>query len=275
MEQGPASIVDETALRAVIERLRTDDSIVWVTGAGLSVASGINPYRQRSDAVWAHFITDWGTAARFSADPQAWYEKFWLAAHPSLHDDAAPIAPNPGHRALSTLLRSHPNHHVITQNIDGLHAESGAPRARLIEIHGRHDTFVCPSPRCALGGQPITGISLRGVSDGDLPECEVCGTVLRPLVLLFDEYYDSHPFFRAREARTWLDDAAVVAFVGTSFSVGITSMALHAARASGAAIVNLNLDPIELPGALNLLGPAEVTLPALVERLSLERGPRG
>jgi NAD-dependent deacetylase len=275
MEQERASIVDENALRAVIERMQTDAGVVWVTGAGLSVASGISPYRNSNDAVWAHFITDWGTAARFSADPQAWYEKFWLAAHPSLHHDAPPIAPNPGHRALSTLLRSHPNHHVITQNIDGLHAESGAPRARLIEIHGRHDTFFCPRRGCALSGQPITGISLRGVSDGDLPECEACGTVLRPLVLLFDEYYDSHPFFRAREARAWLNDAAVVAFVGTSFSVGITSMALHAARERGAAIVNLNLDAIELPGALNLVGPAELTLPTLVERLTREVERRG
>jgi NAD-dependent deacetylase len=265
---GPAShVVDEAALAAIVARLKTTEDVVWVTGAGLSVASGISAYRKSSDAVWENFITDWGTAARFKDDPQAWYQHFWLAAHPSLKDGGLHIRPNPGHRALSTLLRAHPNHHVITQNIDGLHLESGAPRARLIEIHGRHDTFVCPNRSCSMAGTPVTGISLKGVDDGDLPECDMCGAVLRPLVLLFDEYYDSHPFFRAREARDWLHDAAVVAFVGTSFSVGITSMAMHAAQASGASIVNVNLEPLDVPGALNLLGPAEQTLPALVDRL--------
>lgn len=261
------SDLDPAALKAVLEHLRTTEGVVWVTGAGLSVASGISPYRKSKDAVWENFITDWGTAARFKSDPQAWYQRFWLAAHPSLKDGGATLFPNPGHRALATLLRTHPNHHVITQNIDGLHLESGAPRARLIEIHGRHDTFFCPNRACSMAGNPVTGISLKGVDDGDLPECDMCGTVLRPLVLLFDEYYDSHPFFRAREARDWLNDASVVAFVGTSFSVGITSMALHAAQASNATIVNLNVERLDVPGALNLLGPAELTLPAIVDGL--------
>lgn len=265
---GAMSDLDPATLHAVVDRLRTTGGVVWVTGAGLSVASGISPYRKSKDAIWENFITDWGTAARFKSDPQAWYQRFWLAAHPSLVDGGVSLHPNPGHRALSTALRAWPNHHVITQNIDGLHLESGAPRARLIEIHGRHDTFVCPNRSCSMAGTAVTGISLKGVNDGDLPECDMCGAVLRPLVLLFDEYYDSHPFFRAREARDWLNDAGVVVFVGTSFSVGITSMALHAAQASGAAVVNLNVEPLELPGALNLLGPAELTLPAVVAQLA-------
>jgi len=250
----------------VAKRLKTNDGVVWVTGAGLSVASGISPYRKSKDAVWENFITDWGTIERFRRDPKSWYERFWLAAHPTLQVEPGP-SPNPGHSALTSLARARSNHHIITQNIDGLHGMSGAPRDRLIEIHGRHDTFVCPNINCGRHGAAVTGVSLAGVKDGDLPECETCGAVLRPLVLLFDEYYDSHPFFRAREARNWLNDAAVVAFVGTSFSVGITSMAVHAAQAAGAAIVNVNLEPLELAGVLNLLGPAEHVLPGLAERV--------
>lgn len=257
----------EHSLPEVADLLQTSAPVVWVTGAGLSVASGISPYRKSKDAVWENFITDWGTAARFNADPQAWYQRFWFAAHPSLKS-GGDARPNPGHRAMTSLARARPNHHIITQNIDGLHAESGAPLPRLIEIHGRADTFVCSNDRCSMRQTPLTGISLAGVDDGDLPECDVCGATLRPLVLLFDEYYESQPFFRAREARTWLNDAGVVVFVGTSFSVGITSMAVHAAQASGAEIVNINLEPLSLEHGRpvrNVLMPAEQALPALLE----------
>lgn len=261
------SSLDDAALTTVVDHLKTGEGVVWVTGAGLSVASGISPYRKSKDAVWENFITDWGTAARFKADPKAWYQRFWFAAHPGLKGDGLDAKPNAGHRALTTIVRARPNHHIITQNIDGLHGDSGTPSKRVVEIHGRHDTFVCPNKACSMSSTPVTGISLKGVDDGDLPECDMCGAVLRPMVLLFDEYYDSQPFYRAREARNWLNDAAVVAFVGTSFSVGITSMALHAAQASGATVININPDPLLHEDAINLVGPAEIALPALAERL--------
>ena len=259
--------LDADSLNAVIDRLRTTEGVVWVTGAGLSVASGISPYRKSKDAVWEKFITDWGTAARFKIDPKTWYQRFWFAAHPGLTGGGLDAKPNAGHRALTAIVRARPNHHIITQNIDGLHGDSGTPSERLVEIHGRHDTFVCPNPTCSMAKTPVTGISLKGVDDGDLPECEMCGAVLRPLVLLFDEYYDSQPFYRAREARNWLNDAAAVVFVGTSFSVGITSMALHAAQASGAAIININPEPLVDHDAINLIAPAELALPALAAQL--------
>ncbi|HEY1099098.1 MAG TPA: Sir2 family NAD-dependent protein deacetylase, partial [Myxococcota bacterium] len=233
-------VIDADALDTVATRLRSAERVCWVTGAGISVASGISPYRKSKDAVWENFITDWGTAARLLRDPLAWYRQFWLQAHPSLKPGAPVVFPNPAHKALSTLLRAKPTHTLITQNIDGLHADAGAPRARLAEIHGRADTFVCTNFKCSMSHTPLTGITLSGIDVGELPECDVCGAVLRPLVLLFDEYYDSQPFYRARDARDWLNDADVIAFVGTSFSVGITAMAVHAAQASGAVVVNLN-----------------------------------
>jgi NAD-dependent SIR2 family protein deacetylase len=259
--------IDADDLATVVRRLREASRVVWLTGAGISVASGISPYRKSKDAVWSNFITEWGTAKRLKADPLGWYRHFWLEAHPSLKPGAPPVRPNAAHRALTTLLRARPLHHLITQNIDGLHAESGAPRDRMAEIHGRADIFVCSNSACSMCRTPLTGVSLNDLAQGDLPECDVCGAALRPLVLLFDEYYDSQPAYRAREASQWLDDAEIVVFVGTSFSVGITTMALHAAQASGAQVINLNVETADVAGALNLLGPAEVTLPALVDAL--------
>ncbi len=257
--------IDADDLATVAKRLRAAKRVVWLTGAGISVASGISPYRHSKDAVWANFITDWGTAAKLMASPLTWYRQFWLQAHPSLKFGAPAVFPNPAHVALTKLLRARPQHTLITQNIDGLHVDSGAPRDRIAEIHGRADTFVCTNKNCAMARTPISSVSLKGIDEGDVPECEHCGAALRPLVLLFDEYYESQPFYRARDAREWLNDGDVIVFVGTSLSVGITAMAVHAAQASGAQMINLNLDTAELPGALNLLGKAEVTLPALVD----------
>lgn len=242
------------------------EKVVYLTGAGISVASGISPYRKSRDAVWENFIMDWGTAEKLQADPLAWYREFWLKAHPSLREHPDKVQPNPGHDALTRLVFKNQGHQIITQNIDGLHRRSGAPVERVIEIHGRADQFVCSNSRqCSQARTPLAGIDLACIDDGEVPECEVCGAAVRPLVLLFDEMYDAQPAYRAREARRWLNDAEAVVFVGTSFSVGITSMALTAARYANALLVNVNTEPIDDPslGFVNLVGPSELVLPEL------------
>ncbi len=254
-------------LDRVAAALAKNDDVVYLTGAGISVASGISPYRNGPDAVWANFIMDWGTVARFHQDPLAWYREFWIKAHPSLMDDPSTVQPNAGHQAVTRLLQKNSKHKLITQNIDGLHRRSGAPADRLSEIHGRHDVFVCSNMMCTQGRAPRAGFDLKRIADGEVPECEVCGDAIRPLVLLFDEMYESQPFFRAREARRWLNDATVVVFVGTSFSVGITAMALQAARYSNALVVNVNIDKVDdgSIGFVDLLGKSEEILPLLAD----------
>jgi NAD-dependent deacetylase len=253
---------NDDAQRA-LTALQNGRRVVWLTGAGLSVASGLSPYRKSRDAVWENFITDWGTIEKFREDPAVWYREFWWKAHGALLEQAAQVRPNAGHDAITRFLRRFDHHSVITQNIDGLHIVAGAPRERTIEIHGRHDTSCCANVHCERTQVPLIG--LRFATNEPLPTCAACGTIVRPLVLLFDEYYESHPLYRAREARQWLAAADVVVFVGTSFSVGITAMALQAARYNEATLINVNLDPIDELGFLNVIGPSEQTLPALAD----------
>ena len=255
-------------IEAVGRLLASTGPVVYVTGAGISVASGIAPYRKSADAVWENFILDWGTAEKFLADPLQWYRSFWLKAHPSLRAGSAAIKPNAGHDALTRLLAKHAQHSIITQNIDGLHRRSGSPVERVIEIHGRGDQFVCSNfSHCDASRTAVAPFDLARIDDGDVPGCEVCGAALRPLVLLFDETYDAQPAYRAREARRWLSAAEAVVFVGTSFSVGITAMAVSAARFSQARLININIDAVEDQslGFINLVGPAELILPALAD----------
>jgi NAD-dependent deacetylase len=245
------------ALRAIAD----GDHVVWLTGAGLSVASGLAPYRKSKDAVWSNFILDWGTIEKFHQDPARWYREFWWKAHRALHEPPGSVRPNAGHEAITRFLLRRPHHCVITQNIDRLHLVAGAPAERTIEIHGRFDTFCCANLNCAEFQTPHTDLMASPTSP--LPLCRVCHAILRPVVLLFDEYYHSHSLYRSREALRWLDDADVIVCVGTSFSVGITALALQAARAHDAKLVNVNVDPVDELGFLNVIGPSEQSLPAL------------
>lgn len=242
--------------------------MVYLCGAGLSVPSGIRAYRTGPDALWDSYVTSWGTRARFVAEPLAWWKEFWLTAHAQILGDD--VRPNAGHLALAALARRGPEDIVITQNIDGLHRAAGHPEAQLIEIHGRHDRFVClTGDDCARYRTPVASVDLSRLGAGCMPHCDGCGALMRPLVLLFDEMYDGHPDYQAHRARRALDDADAIVFVGTSFSVGITGSALRSADVSGATLININPEPPARLGRplAHLSGGAEVLLPRLVDLL--------
>ncbi len=246
--------------------LARSERVVFVTGAGLSVASGIAPYRKSKDALWSRFITEWGTIERFHENPLEWWKEFWIKAHGPLVGEGSLQSkrPNAGHEALTELVTRRQHHLVVTQNIDGLHRRAGVPEEKLVEIHGRHDRFVCTRNGCPRVLEPYTHIDLTALHEGTLPTCAQCRAPLRPLVLLFDEMYDSHPAFHMRKAKAALNGAQVLVFVGTSFSVGITDYAIRAGRYAQATLVNVNIDAVDDHGFVNLLGAAEELLPRLV-----------
>lgn len=247
--------------------IRRADRVVYLVGAGLSVPSGIRAYRSGKNAVWGEHVLEWGTRQRFLDDPLAWWKTFWLGAHADLFRDD--VHPNAGHEALVELVGRDPRDLVITQNIDGLHRRAGHPESQLVEIHGRHDRFVCSSDGGCRGiDHPLESVDLSRLDEGVVPRCARCDEPMRPLVLLFDERYDGHAFYQAHRARRALDDASVIVFVGTSFSVGITASAMRSAQVSGARMVNVNPEPAPFAGVTELTGSAHELLPALAHELT-------
>ena len=61
--------------------IRSGAYVVMVTGAGVSVASGIRTYRSGKDGLWNNYVYEWGTKRKFLSDPSGWYTNFWLKAH--------------------------------------------------------------------------------------------------------------------------------------------------------------------------------------------------
>ena len=261
MPTAQSQATPDITVDVLARHVRNARQVVYLCGAGLSVASGIRAYRTGPNAVWDENVLSWGTAERFHADPAAWWSQFWLKAHGDLFRH---VEPNPGHLALVTLCRRNPSDLVITQNIDGLHRLAGHPESQLIEIHGRHDRFVCASGTGCHGvDHPVSSVDLTQLDAGVIPLCAECGAPMRPLVLLFDEHYDWSAAFQAFQARRALNAADVIVFVGTSFSVGITSYAIRCADVSGAWLCNANVEKAPFPQVNNLIGGAEVLLPAL------------
>lgn len=248
-------------LRPLAEAIRLGSRVLWITGAGLSVASGIAPYRKSRDAHWERWVTDWGTVERFRADPVAWWTEYWLVSHPP---NGPRYEPNPGHRALTELVTGRPDHGIITQNIDGLHRHAGVPEAQLIEVHGNIRLARCSARHCEYRTRQVIrdlDLSPARAAPPRAPCCPACGEPALPLALFFDEQYASHPYYRFPEALRWMNAARIIAFVGTSFSVGITALALDVAREQGATLYNFNVYPEQ--DLRNVLGPSEETLPAL------------
>ena len=141
-------------MKAVLDELVDDVAaqaglLLVVTGAGVSLASGIPTFRGSDpDAVWATDVTELGTNRYFQDDPAgswAWY----LARFGRLAD----VAPNAAHHALAALERWQRGRGgeflLVTQNVDRLHAAAGSEA--LVEVHGRVDRVRCSRQTCALG----------------------------------------------------------------------------------------------------------------------------
>jgi NAD-dependent deacetylase len=266
----------------LIHRLRAleDGFLVVVTGAGISVASGIPTFRGTDpDAVWKKDVTELGTFRYFRQDPVGswrWYlERF--AKVQGAH-------PNPAHQALVDLERWHAGGEatghggrflLVTQNIDTLHRQAGSER--LVEVHGRADRVRCATPGCAHGA-PGGSLARDDVSidrfvaapsTATLPRCPLCNDILRQHVLWFDEYYGEHRDYGWPHVQEAATSADLVLFVGTSFAVGVTEMFLQQGHQRQVPMLSIDpgASPAPYPSVQVLAAPAEEIHPAVVAAL--------
>ncbi|KAG2386950.1 hypothetical protein C9374_001985 [Naegleria lovaniensis] len=238
---------------------------LFVTGAGLSVSSGIPTYRGDSNSIWSNHITEMGTRRMFQSNPLDWYNNFWLQTH---HRREYLIAkPNEGHYSIARLSKLC-NVRVITQNIDHLHLKTSLSPSRVIEVHGRLGLYKCVNQRkknpCpysktlsidnieimdymstntfkktnsskkpSFKNESVSSLSTTTIQSSSstftiesVPTCPSCCKPILPQALLFDEKYESHDFYQWQKAMEWIGDCDLIVFVGTSFSVGVTAECL-------------------------------------------------
>lgn len=240
----------EDQLRAVAEVLARAKSVVALTGAGISVDSGIPDFRG-AQGLWEKYDPmEYATIEAFTADPA----KVWgmLKEMESLVMGALP---NPAHQALADLEAMGRLEMVVTQNIDGLHQAAGS--RMVVEFHGSGRRLVCLS--CA-----------RQISRGELvtdelpPRC-ACGGLIKPDVVFFGEPIPQRPGLVAMAGS---QSCQAMLVVGTSATVAPASQLPLMAKQAGATVIEINLEPTPLTGEIadySLQGSASQIMPRLVE----------
>jgi NAD-dependent deacetylase len=191
----------------VAELIREADTVVALTGAGISVPSGTPDFRTPRTGLWAN--VDPMEVAHidvFRRDPeQFWHfyaERFQTLEHKR---------PNGAHAALAKLEQAGLLQAVITQNIDRLHARAGS--RELIEVHGTIDHSSCLRCRARY---PLAEVQARQAASADaVPRCD-CGAPLKPDVVLFGEYLPEDAIARAQELAARAD---LMLCVGSSLEV--------------------------------------------------------
>jgi len=196
-----------TEAQGVADLLRESERAVVLTGAGISVPSGIPDFRSPGTGLWEN--VDPMEVAHIDAwrrDPDRFWN-FYSQRFVSLIDKR----PNEAHLALAELERRGLVRAVITQNIDRLHRLAGSER--LIEVHGSIDRSVCME----CGGKVSLDrvVKLLEADDG-APLCEACVAPLKPDVVLFGELLSERALSEAQQLAM---DADLMICVGSSLEV--------------------------------------------------------
>lgn len=225
-------------------------NIVVLTGAGISVASGLRPYRGPG-GLWAEVdVAALSSAAALRADPR----RVW-AFHAEAARAVAAAEPNAAHVALARLearLGTGQSLLVITQNVDGLHQRAGS-RA-VVELHGSLARARC-SAECG---------ETAAMTTAECPACGRCGAPMRADVVLFDEPMPVEPEWRCKRA---LRDCDLFVAVGTSGTVTPAANFVRSAKYAGARTISVNreaMSPRHPDFDEEVLGRAEDLLPRLV-----------
>jgi len=229
---------------------------VALTGAGVSVPSGIPDFRTPGTGLWA--VVDPMEVAHisvFESDP----ERFWSYHRPRFQA-LGDKEPNRAHQALAELERRGLIEGVITQNIDRLHRAAGSEN--VIEVHGSIETSSCLECGTSYGLDEIDRIfDERGVAI-----CRQCGGPVKPDVVLFGELLPEEAMARATELA---EAADLMLCVGSSLAVhpvaGLPQLTLD--RGGSIAIVTKGATPYDRNAELKLEGEVDAELAALVDAL--------
>ena len=231
-------------LEAARTALRNATRPVTFSGAGLSAESGVPTFREAQTGLWARY--DPMTLASpegFAADPGlvvGWYNE--------RRRKLASARPNAAHQALAE--RSDMVH--ITQNVDDLLERAGANN--IVHLHGSLDR-----DKCSGGCGHREAVNMA--DPRPLRPCPRCSHWMRPDVVWFGEQLPRVAWQRADELAAGADAFIVI---GTSATVYPAAGLITTARAAGATVIVVNIEPASVSG-IHLTGPAGRIVPDLLK----------
>ena len=227
------------------------------TGAGISVESGIPPFRG-ADGLWSKVDPSFIEIDHFLADP----EGSWKKIRELFYDHWGQAKPNDAHYRLAEMVEKGYLKGIVTQNIDCLHQRAGAPESKIFEFHGTLDALVCM--KCSASYRPD-----HSLLEQNRPSCPKCGGLLKPDFVFFGEGIPEKAFhnsFRLAEECSWC------LIIGTSGEVMPACEVPRSAKRHGAKIIEISPEPTAFTRSitdLHLCGKATEVMNALAQELKL------
>jgi len=230
--------------------LRGTTKLAALTGAGVSQESGLRTFRDAQSALWAQYKPEeLASPQAFARDPKLIWD--WYAWR---REAVKGVRPNAGHYALVEIEKRIPQFTLITQNVDGLHRMAG--NQNVFELHGNIQRVRCSE--CSAFAETW------GDDTEFVPQCSVCGGLLRPDVVWFGEALPRDQLEASVEAARTCD---IFFSIGTSGVVQPAASLAHAARNRGAVVVEINAEttPLTPKADYFLRGKSGEILPELVK----------
>jgi len=235
-----------------VKVLKDAKKVTVLTGAGISVESGIPDFRS-ANGLWSKYDPfEYAHIDSFRKDPyKVW--KMLLEMHSILQGKK----PNRAHLALKELEDLGKEVVIITQNIDKLHTLAGS--STVYEYHGVWDRLVCI--KCGKTDK------IENYKLDEIPHCDRCNFPYKPDVVFFGEPIDPDIMRKSNEASKNCD---VFMVIGTSAQVYPAAFLPNLAFRQGIPIIEVNLEPTPLTSSLNtifLQGPATKVMDELLKKI--------
>ena len=210
-------------IKEAVELIRNSKHTTVFSGAGISVESGIPPFRGK-DGLWSKYDPIVLDINYFYMHP----EKSWKVIREIFYEYFGKAKPNFAHYAIAKLEEMNLVQAVITQNIDGLHTEAGSKT--VYEFHGTSKTLKCIE--CSAKYE-AKNLDLSNIP----PRCEKCGGILKPDFIFFGE---AIPEPAGTLSFAEAENAQVFILVGTSGEIVPASYIPFRAKENGVKIIEIN-----------------------------------
>jgi len=236
-----------TRLRSLLDNAQR---LVIFTGAGISTESGIPDFRSPGTGLWTKMkpIMFQDFVSSEEVRQTSWARRF----------DGERVmetaAPNKGHEAVARLVERGTCSHLITQNVDNLHQNSGIPDNQIVELHGNATYATCLS--CDKRYE-MDELEAQFRATGNVKPCSACGGIIKSATVSFGQAMPEQEMLIAQTATEACDTFMVV---GSSLTVHPAAGFPELAKHLGAKLIILNRDPTPLDDMADLTVHEEIGL---------------
>lgn len=240
-------------IRKAVKIIEKAERLTAFTGAGISVESGVPPFRGE-DGLWSKYDPTLFDISYFKSNPR----KSWQLIKKIFYDFFDEATPNPAHLGLAKMEENGYLDAIITQNIDNLHRKAG--NSTIYEFHGNSRNLVCINCGYKV---PVSEVSLDELP----PHCKKCGSIYKPDFIFFGEPIPEPARTKAfREAE--ISDVFLI--IGSTGEVIPASQIPFLAKRNGAKIIEINTNYSNFTNEITdifLQGKASVVMENILDLL--------